>query len=148
MPIAESNLLNYLLYKFIFQRFFCDYKVKDRSPFWAHIETVHKGITYSCDTCEKTFSNKGAIRSHKLSKHDQIRYNITLLLSFFAVQNTFDNKISSSHQWNMFNCDQCDYEASYKDTVAHHLDITIYLWEESAMNVRNIFEWLYIWQHM
>ena len=64
MPIAESNLLNYLLYKFIFQRFFCDYKVKDRSPFWAHIEAVHKGIIYLCDKCEKKRSVVKGLLGH------------------------------------------------------------------------------------
>ena len=32
---------------------------------------VHKGLRYKCDICTQTFWNKGAIKSHKSSKHDR-----------------------------------------------------------------------------
>ena len=35
------------------------------------IPAVHKGKKYKCNICGKTFWNKGAIKSHKSSKHDK-----------------------------------------------------------------------------
>ena len=50
---------------------YCDYQVGAWSALRAHIAAVHKGIRYKCDICGQTFRNKGAIKSHKSSKHDK-----------------------------------------------------------------------------
>ena len=49
----------------------CDDQVGAGSALRAHIAAVHKGIIYKWDICGQTFWNKGAIKSHKLSKHDK-----------------------------------------------------------------------------
>ena len=43
----------------------------DGSALRAHIAEVHKGIRNKFDICRQTFWNKGAIKSHKSSKHDK-----------------------------------------------------------------------------
>ena len=49
----------------------CDDQAGAGSALRAHIAAVNKGIRYKCDICGQTFWNKGAIKSHKSSKHDK-----------------------------------------------------------------------------
>ena len=49
----------------------CDDQIGAGSALRAHIAAVHKGIRYKFDICGQTFRNKGAIKSHKSSKHDK-----------------------------------------------------------------------------
>ena len=43
----------------------CQYLAFSIANLKIHIESIHEGVTYSCDSCEKIFTTRGNLRTHQ-----------------------------------------------------------------------------------
>ena len=73
----------------------CDYKATQRGDLMKHTNSIHKGVSFSCDQCNyKTAQNSNLFR-HIESKHEGLKFK--------------------------FPCDQCDYRAKQKFNLMRHM---------------------------
>ena len=45
--------------------------LKSENTWKEHEESIHDGITHSCDFCEMTFTTKGHLRTHIKKVHNE-----------------------------------------------------------------------------
>ena len=79
-----------------------------------HISSVHDKEIFSCDECEKSFTNKSNLRRHYLSKHnfDSKKFECDLCQTTFTENSTLKRHLESVHEKVTVSCDQCDKEFS------------------------------------
>ena len=57
-----------------------------------HIQSIHREVTYPCDECNYTTTEKGYLRNHIKSTHSKAQYP----------------------------CDKCDYTSKHQDNLKTH----------------------------
>ena len=82
-----------------------------------HKKSVHEGFRWTCDICDKKFTNPIFLKSHKQRLHGQTNYKRSCNSCDFSVETTTANKSNAKlnkhmdiiHGNTVLECDQCPY---------------------------------------
>ena len=77
--------------------------------------------TYECDQCQKTYSGKGALYTHKKSVHQRIKYACDQCDYQAAQKVNLTLHIQSKHEGVKFACDQCDFQGTGQNYLKEHI---------------------------
>ena len=70
----------------------CDKSYPHFQTLRNHIKNVHLGIYFKCDSCDKSFTNPQNLQTHQKSVHDKIRFNCEKEHKDIEVEPNIQNK--------------------------------------------------------
>jgi len=76
---------------------------------------------FECDQCDKTYSRKIGLYTHKQSDHQGVKYACDQCDYQSTQQSNLTRHIQSRHEGIKFACDQCDYQATRQDSLTVHI---------------------------
>ena len=62
------------------------------------IQSVHEGVKYACNQCDKQYSAQQSLTQHKQSKHEGIKYACHQCDQHFTRQIRLTQHIKSAHE--------------------------------------------------
>ena len=88
----------------------CDKQYTETSSLKRHKESIHDGVRYPCDQCDsKPFKDESGLRKHKESVHEGKRYPCDQCDSEpFPMASGLWQHKASVHEGRTYPCDQCD----------------------------------------
>ncbi|KAL7298681.1 hypothetical protein TKK_0008443 [Trichogramma kaykai] len=102
-----------------------------RNDLHVHDLRVHVGrvrqvrsTTHSCDTCRKSFSQKGNLISHIKSVHNRFGHECHICGKKFLTKRYIKTHINLVHLplRISYSCDMCEYKCSNKSSLQKHID--------------------------
>ena len=101
----------------------CDYKATQRSQLKIHIQSVHDGKRYQCEVCNKEYTSKGNLQSHKKSAHKTKRNSAKYENSRGYYRKYPYTEVLHDGQ-TFYQCDQCmrEFQETDKRLYAQHMN--------------------------
>ena len=62
-----------------------------------HIKSVHEGVKYDCDQCEKQYTEKGNLTRHVKSTHNSVKHACDYCQIPFTIKGNLDRHIQKMH---------------------------------------------------
>ena len=79
-------------------------------------------VQYSCNQCAKSFSERGTLKRHIKSAHENVRYNCDKCDKSFAQNGDLNRHIKFVHEILRYNCDLCKQSFSFSSIEASDHD--------------------------
>ena len=87
-------------------------------------EVLSESDKYVCEQCQKTFSSKRNLSTHKQAIHEGVRYACDQCEYQATQQSSLTVHIKSKHEGAKHACDLCDYQATQQGNLRIHKECT------------------------
>ena len=98
----------------------CDKQYSDQSNLGKHIRSVHKGVKYACNQCNQQFTQQNNLTTHIKSKHEGVKYACNQCNYQAGYISHLTTHIQSKHEGVTYNCNQCNYQATQQGHLTIH----------------------------
>ena len=100
----------------------CQKTYSRKAGLYTHKQTVHLGVRYACDHCDYQATQKTDLTKHIQSKHKGVRYACDQCDYQATRQDHLKDHIKVKHEGvrDTFACDQCNYKSSWKHMLNSH----------------------------
>ena len=101
----------------------CDNQSPSQSFLPSQIRTKYEGVQYACDQCDYQTEEKTNLTHHIQIEHEGEggkRFACSQCVYVTTRQSTLKAHIQSKHEGVEYNCDQCDFKASWKASLRKH----------------------------
>ena len=99
----------------------CNKSYSQKGNLKTHIKNVHENVRYNCDKCDKSFSWKHHLNRHIKSVHNNVRHNCEKCDKSFSSKTYLKAHIQAEHENVRYNCDKCDKSYSWKSELNDHM---------------------------
>ena len=99
----------------------CESSFTQKPNLQSHINSVHKGVTYSCPDCDYTFTNKPSLQNHINSVHKGVIFPCEECEHTFSHKSSLQTHIKSVHKGVSFQCQNCESTFTRKDHIQRHI---------------------------
>jgi len=97
-------------------------KPEEKGNNYKNLEHQKRGNQNSCSECDKHYTDRGNLRRHIRSVHQQVRHTcIQCSASFNDLSNLKRHK-ESQHEGVRYACDHCDYKATERSSLMRHTE--------------------------
>jgi len=99
----------------------CDKKYSNYRCLYMHVRNVHKGIRHPCNRCSKIYSQKINLIRHIEAVHDGVQYPCHLCEYKAKEKGSLQRHIESIHDGVKYPCDLCEYKATTRGSLLRHI---------------------------
>ena len=100
----------------------CNYEATQISHLYLHRRNVHEGKTYECNICGKTFTQKTHVNTHKKNVHMTEKiHNCESCEYKTSDKGNMKKHINSIHNNLVYPCSLCEYKASASQSIKNHM---------------------------
>lgn len=104
----------------------CERKFAVAYALAAHVDSVHKGVTYDCDVCGKKFRQRRSLNDHKV-RHEPDYVPPVLACNIcnkkFATSSGLRGHVEITHKKNVFICSICGKSLCSKMSLENHMNL-------------------------
>ena len=103
----------------------CNYSSKHTLSLKWHQQSVHEGLKFKCDKCDKTFNNPQSLKVHKKAHHNQkLEYSCNecefTTISSFKV--SLSRHAEQAHGTKEHMCEKCSYKTKVENDLKIHIN--------------------------
>ena len=98
----------------------CNKTYFSRGALYSHKQSKHRNVKFPCDQCESHFTEKWILNKHILSKHKGMKYPCNQCDYQASRISCLTIHIQSKHEGVRYACDQCEYQATTQSNLARH----------------------------
>ena len=69
---------------------------------------------FKCDSCDKSYDDKGNLRRHKRTKHEMVRFPCSQCDLTFTCSSYVRDHVRTVHVGQLIKCNECDYKTATK----------------------------------
>ena len=99
----------------------CDKSFCQKGHLKVHIATVHENVRFHCDKCDKSFSQKDKLTLHMRSVHENIRFYCDKCEKNFSSKHCLYQHVKMVHENVRYNCHKCEKSYSAKQNLNDHI---------------------------
>ena len=101
----------------------CNYQSKEKCSIRAHIKVKHDGNSFECDICHSKFNSQTSMRSHRITKHLDIK---TYECKFcdgkiFKAMENLKRHTKINHEGWRLPCNECDFTTTTRAGLEKHM---------------------------
>ena len=86
-----------------------------------HTKSMHEGVRYKCDPCNKDFSGLSNLKRHKHSFHQRKTHQCKKCNKEYKSKQSMKTHINSFHEGIRVECDKCEKTFSCKEYLKEHM---------------------------
>ena len=100
----------------------CSYQSKEKCSIRAHVKVKHEGNSFECDICHSKFNSQTSMRSHRITKHLDIKtYECKFCEGkIFKAAENLKRHVKINHEGWRLSCNECDFATTTKEGLQKH----------------------------
>ena len=98
----------------------CNKTYSGRGGLSSHKQSAHQGVKYACDQCDQQFTQQCSLTVHIQSRHEGIKYACDQCDQQFTQQSSLTDHFQSKHEGIKYVCDQCQNTYSHRGKLNTH----------------------------
>ena len=100
----------------------CDKQFTQKISLKRHIQSEHEGIRYACNQCDYQATQKGSLKTHVQSLHECVKYACNQCDSQYKYPSDLTQHIKSQHHEGVkYTCNQCDKQCTTLNNLRTHI---------------------------
>jgi len=99
----------------------CEKHYSNKQKLKIHFQSRHEGIKYACNQCDKQFTLQWNLITHIQSKHEGVKYACNQCDKQYTTQGDLAIHVQSKHEGIKYACNQCDKQFTQQRNLAKHV---------------------------
>ena len=101
----------------------CERKFSTKVGLDAHNDTIHRKLKFSCQICGHQFMRKSSIPKHRQFKHEGLKHSCSVCQTTFSEKSSLKRHKEAVHDRILYKCSVCDYATKTMYTLKKHKKI-------------------------
>jgi KRAB domain-containing zinc finger protein len=99
----------------------CTFTARSQGTLFRHVQSVHRGIRFTCEYCDFVTIDKGSLKRHVNGQHKGLKHKCDFCEYENAQIGNVKKHIQTKHQNIVYHCPYCSLEAKHKWYLEQHV---------------------------